>query len=127
MSQNSLRPIGQTQGTRRKAKAEQVGDKQLKAISQEWSQAPVFEKTAVETMQQQQRRALAEHRNREGIIDSQARQIPPLHLSSKGLGLRVKQSRPQLIQKRLQRLMGLSSAAPTRASSKAPGVTAKGK
>ena len=70
---------------------------------------------------------MAKHRHREGIINTQARQIPPLHLSSEGLGLRVKQSRPQLIKKRLQRLLGLSSAAPTWASSKAPGVTAKGK
>ena len=127
MPQHSLWPVGQTQGTRRKAKTEKVRDEQLKAIGQEGSQAPVFEKTAIETMQQQQRKTLAEHRHREGIIHTQARQIPPLHLSSERLGLRVKQSRPQLIQKRLQRLMGVSSAAPTRASSKAPGVTAKGK
>ena len=62
-----------------------------------------------------------------GIIETQARQIPPLHLGSQGLGLRVKQSRLQMIQERLQWLMGLSSAAPTRASSKAPGVTEKGR
>ena len=127
MPQHSLWPVGQAPGTRRKTKTEQVGDEQLKAIGQEGSQAPVFEKTAVETMQQQQRSALAEHRHRERIIHTQTRQRPPLHLSGQGLGLRVKQSRPQLIQKRLQRLLGLSSAAPTRASSKAPGVTAKGK
>ena len=127
MPQNRFRSVVEAQGTRREAKTEQIGDEQLKPIGQEGSQAPVFEKTAVETMQQQQRRALAKHRHREGIINTQARQIPPLHLSSEGLGLRVKQSRPQLIQERLQRLLGLSSAAPTRASSKAPGVTAKGK
>ena len=127
MSQNRFRSVAEAQGTGRETKTEQIGDEQLKAIGQEGSQAPVFEKTAVETMEQQQRGALAKHCHRERIIHTQARQIPPLHLSSKELGLRVKQSRPQLIQKRLQRLMGLSSAAPTRASSKAPGVTAKGK
>ena len=74
MPQNRFRSVVEAQGTGRKAKTEQIGDEQLKAIGQEGSQAPVFEKTAVETMQQQQRRALAEHRHREGIIHTQARQ-----------------------------------------------------
>ena len=127
MAQNRLRPVIDPRGPRREAKAEQIGDEQLKAITQLWCQTTELQETAVETMQQQQGWPLPEHRDREGIIHTQARQIPPLHLSGQGLGLRVKQSRPQLIQKRFQRLMELSSAAPTRDSNKAPGVTAKGK
>ena len=100
-------------------------DEQLKAIRQQGSQAPVFQKTAVK-LQQQQRGARPSTATGKG--SARPGQADPTTAHGRlETGPAVKQSRPQLIQKCLQRLMGLSSAAPTRASSKAPGVTAKGR
>ena len=78
-------------------------------------------------MQKQQRGPITRDGHREWILDTKLRKSPPLELIRQISGLRIEQARAELIEQRLQEWSGLGSAAPTRASSKAPGVTAKGR
>jgi hypothetical protein len=76
------------------AKAEQIGDEKLVAWGQQGHQPPEFQKAAVKAVQEQQRRALADHGHGPaqgfrsvavpwgadlGPGPHQARQVPPLH------------------------------------------------
>ena len=65
-------------------------------------QVDEFQKTAVEAMQQQQWRALSNNRNGEMIVHVQCREVPPLHLVHQISGLRIEQTRAELIKQCLQ-------------------------
>lgn len=106
---------------------EQVGDKQLKSIAQKWCQTSVFQKTAVESMEQQERWPLAENGHRKWILDSEFRNVPPLQLIGERDGLGIQKIGTDGLELGFQGTRTLGSAAPTRASSNTPGVTGKGR
>ena len=78
-------------------------------------------------MQHQQRRPLTNYSHRKGCLKAQTLQRPPLHFQRQVPGLRVQQLGDQTIKQAFQGATGLGSAAPTNASSNAPGVTANGR
>ena len=78
-------------------------------------------------MEQKHRRSLPQDGNRKRVRHSHRWQRPPLKLLSKKRRLRIEEIRAELVKKRFQDPTGLISAAPTNASSKAPGVTWNGR
>ena len=127
MAQHRFGAVGNALRARREPKTKQIGNEQLNVRRQQGRNATELQEAAVETVQQQQRRALPEHSDGKGIGASQARQIPPLHGIRQSPCLRIQQLRAELLQQCGQEGTGIGSAAPTNASSKAPGVTGKGR
>ena len=78
-------------------------------------------------MQKKQWRPFTDDRDGEWIITGKVGKVPPLQLVRQSTGLRIEQTGAELTKQGFQEGSGLGSAAPTRASSKAPGVTAKGR
>ena len=76
----------------RKAEAEEIRNEKLKVRGKQRSQTSKFQKTAVESVQQQQRGAFADHGHGERIIDPHRRKRPPLHVLRQDSGLWIQQT-----------------------------------
>ena len=70
-------------------------------------ETPELQKTAVETMQTQNRQTRAEHSHGEGIRCAEAGKFKPLHLFSQMACLWIQKLRTALIQKGFQERRGL--------------------
>lgn len=91
MEQNRFSAVVSRAWSWAETETEQVGDEQLEPTAKQCCEPSVLQKTAIESMEQQEGLPLAENGNRKGRIDPQFREVPPLQLVEQRHGLGVQQ------------------------------------